>query len=111
MCPIVPTLQCGFFRSNFAFAMLVRPRVREKPRSGIEPPTSSLPRTCSSRLSYLGVRLLFDQSLLPIFTHSSHFSLISDFNLPTRPPPGAVSLCGAGNGIRTRDPQLGRLML
>ena len=24
-CPIVPMLQCGLFRSNFAFAIVVRP--------------------------------------------------------------------------------------
>src|SRR4030095_15443271 len=54
MCPIVPTFTCGFVRSYFAFAiphalpLAVAILIEMEPMSGIEPETSSLPRTRST---------------------------------------------------------------
>src|SRR2546426_7372675 len=55
MCPIVPTFTCGFVRSYSAFAIphvlplaVAIPPIKLEPMSGIEPETSSLPRTRSA---------------------------------------------------------------
>src|SRR5574338_966692 len=92
-CPIVPTFTCGFERSNFSLPMATLPAVarpasclRRVPRRGDWSPRPGLnwrPRPYQGRALPTELRGLVPRS----------------------------DLTGAGNGIRTRDIQLGRLTL
>src|SRR5207249_8744286 len=100
-----------------------------EPTTGIEPVTPSLPRTCATDCATWASR---NQALLTTsrcFRPAATISALGTtlLHLPIRVPepvPGESAggdtplrrmarrvLLGAGNGIRTRDPQLGRLML
>ncbi len=78
--------------------------------AGLEPATSSLPRKCSTSEPYepkLRQREIATQypTMRPKFRLRKHIKAVKSLQLP-------VNLNGgAGNGARTRDPQLGRLML
>ena len=61
-----------------------------EPTTGLEPVTSSLPRTCST--TELRGQIVISNSI----QNKTRSSKVRG---------------GAGNGVRTRDPQLGRLML
>src|SRR5690242_1916272 len=109
MCPMVPTFTCGLERTNFSLAMTSSPNGRTfpsprghpieatveiflEPSIRIELMTSPLPRGCST------TELAGPTSQ----TLSGH--------VPA-PRPVPCMRPGAGDGIRTRDVQLGRLTL
>ncbi len=76
-------------------------RLPNKPRVGIEPTVSSLPMTCSNRLSYLGINKLAGRSVTELYRHfaplSASYLRPSNKILNTK---GIKILCGQG-GICT----------
>src|SRR5437667_395400 len=93
MCPIVPMFTCGFVRSYFAFAIphflplaVTLATVEVEPMSGIEPETSSLPRTRSEPLEKLALAGGFEPpthclqgscSATELRQHRQNFTLIT----------------------------------
>ena len=90
-----------------------------EPTTGIEPVNLILTKDVLYLLSYVGHRIpyflahIFFQTLSLSATHNARAEPRSYFaGLASRNIDKARLLCrGAGNGIRTRDPQLGRLTL
>ncbi len=71
-----------------------------EPTTGVEPVTPSLPRKCSTT-EPRGLK----------FNLQSPFVSINRKLRPSNHPGRSRQMIGAGDGTRTRDPQLGRLML
>ncbi len=70
MCPMVPTFTCSFVRTNFCLATgepsltLLPPHPKDlEPTTRVELVTSSLPRTRSDRLSYVGPGMIEDEPI------------------------------------------------
>src|SRR5262249_42900238 len=103
MCPIVPMFTCGFVRSNFALAMRGSSSVL---RRAFLPSRSRA--WLRNRVGGALVRAGTGDLVLPkdALCRVSYRGRNGD---PRHAR--AERAAGAGNGIRTRDPQLGRLAL
>src|SRR5687768_5182226 len=80
MCPIVPMFTCGFVRSNFAFAIAPLPPVHDRRRVMKKSGAHVRARTGD---------LVLTKDVLCQLSYMGPCDLVG----------------GAGNGIRTRDPQ------
>src|SRR5207247_698559 len=103
-CPMVPTFTCGLVRSNFALAMKTS---KEKIRF-----TKPLHNVVAQH-RHVSARRLRATSFLDA---SFPFKLATGIepvtsSLPRTRSTDCATRARAGDGARTRDPQLGRLML
>src|SRR5687768_8660911 len=116
-CPIVPTFTCGLLRSNLALAMVSS--VFRVPCStaggvlGFEPGTRH-PVPSRARDRDRTGDLILTKDVLYRLSYASGLSVAVWLFLPLPLPvcrSAGLPNYRAGDGARTRDPQLGRLML
>src|SRR3989338_4533706 len=99
-CPIVPTFICGFVLSNFSFAIIALLLIK----------VGSMQYAVKQKI-YVPYSLLPTVYCLLYFSKPTTGIEPVTSSLPRKRSTTELRGHRAGNGIRTRDPQLGRLML